>query len=290
MKLTTLSVIARRAFFPTKQSPRCGGDCFGRVRPRNDGLLIILCGLLLTACSALERPALGTATPRPPTPTPLLSPTPVWFPPTVETLPATSLPPTAPPDLLPGLGEILYTDNFTDPALWSDLGTDSVRDGRLTLAASPGVYQTSLHQELLVSDFYAEITAHLSLCRGADEYGLLVRAASPTTYYRFTLNCNGEINADRILNSARTPLQLPFTTIDAPHGGPSEVKIAVWAVGREMRFFLNGHYQFTADDPVMPNGTLGVFVRASEDSPITVSFSDLIVRAVNPNQVVAPTP
>ena len=249
---------------------------------------IILLTLLLTACSALIRPALGTATPRPPTPTPLLSPTPVWFPPTETPTPSALTFATATPDLLPGLGDVLYTEDFTNPENWSDLGTDSVREGQLTLAASPGVYQLSLNQELLVSDFYAEITAHLSLCRGVDEYGVLVRAASPTTYYRFTLNCNGEVKADRIVNSARTPLQMPFLTIDAPHGGPAEVKIAVWAVGREMRFFLNGHYQFTANDPVMPTGTLGVFVRASNDSPITISFSDLIVRAVNPNQATTP--
>jgi len=270
-----------RALFPgtTRQ-----GRCAKQSHLRRE-FILVFCGLLFTACSALERPVLGTATPLPPTPTPLLSPTVVWFPPTVETLPATSLPPTATPDLLPGLGDVLYTDDFTDPKNWSDLGTDSVREGRLTLAASPGVYQISLHQELLVSDFYAEITAHLSLCRGADEYGFLVRAI-PAAYYRFTLNCNGEVKADRIARarSARTPLQLPFTTIDAPHGGPSEVKIAVWAVGREMRFFLNGHHQFTVNDPVMPSGTLGVFVRASEDSPITISFSNLVVRKVTPNQ------
>lgn len=253
-------------------------SAFIRVYPRPIFLLFIL----LTACSALERPVLGTATPRPPTPTPVLSPTVVWFPPTDTLTPSASTLATPTPDLLPGLGDVLYTDNFTDPANWSDLGTDSVREGQLTLAASSGVYLMSLHQELLVSDFYAEIIAHLSLCRGADEYGLLVRAI-PAAYYRFTLNCNGEVKADRIISGARVPLQMPFLSSDAPHSGPSEVKIAVWAVGREMRFFLNGHYQFTADDPVMPNGSLGVFVRASTDSPITISFSDLIVRAVNPN-------
>ena len=237
---------------------------------------------LLTACSALGRPTLGTATPRPPTPTPLLSPTVVWFPPTNTPTPSALNLATATPNLLPGLGEVLYSDDFTDPENWSDLGTDTVREGQLTLAASPGIYLMSLHQELLVSNFYAEITAHLSLCRGVDEYGILVRAI-PAAYYRFTLNCNGEVKADRIISGARVPLQMPFTTIDAPRGGPAEVKIAVWAVGREMRFFLNGHYQFTADDPVMPNGTLGLFIRASDDSPITISFSDLIVRAVNPN-------
>jgi hypothetical protein len=245
-------------------------------------LRFTLLTFLLTACSALTRPTLGTATPLPPTPTPVLSPTVVWFPPTDTPTPSASTLATATPDFLPGLGNVIYTEDFTDPKTWSNLGTDSVRDGQLTLAASPGVYQISLHQEILVSDFYAEITAHLSLCRGVDEYGLLVRAI-PAAYYRFTLNCNGEVKADRIVNSGRTPLQMPIVTIDAPRGGPAEVKIAIWAVGREMRFFLNGHYQFTANDPVMPNGSLGVFVRASDDSPITISFSDLIVRAVNPN-------
>jgi hypothetical protein len=252
-------------------------------------LRFTLLTFLLTACSALTRPTLGTATPLPPTPTPVLSPTVVWFPPTDTPTPSASTLATATPNLLPGLGDILYTEDFTDPKNWSNLGTDSVRDRQLTLAASNGVYQISLHQKLFVSDFYAEITAHLSLCRGADEYGLLVRAAGLASYYRFTLDCNGKVKADRIVNSARVPLQTPFTTLDAPRGGPSEVTIAVWAVGREMRFFLNGHYQFTANDPVMPNGTLGVFVRASDDSPITISFSDLIVRAVNPNQA-ASTP
>ena len=100
---------------------------------------IILLTLLLTACSALIRPALGTATPRPPTPTPVLSPTVVWFPPTETPTPSASTLATTTPDLLPGLGDILYSDNFTDLKNWSDLGTDSVREGQLTLAASPGV-------------------------------------------------------------------------------------------------------------------------------------------------------
>lgn len=246
-------------------------------------LRFTLLTLLLTACSALERPTLGTATPVPPTMTPLLSPTVVWFPPTETPTPSALTAPTATPDYAPGLGRVLYTDDFTDPKNWSDLGTDTVRDGRLTLATSNGTYLMSLHQDLLVSDFYAEVNVRLSLCRGADEYGLLVRAV-PTSYYRFTLNCNGEIKADRITNGGRVPLQLPYLTMDSPRGGPSEVTLAVWAVGREMRFFLNGHYQFSVDDPVFPSGSLGFFVRAAENTPITVSFTDLVIRAVTANQ------
>ncbi|MFZ5856512.1 MAG: hypothetical protein ACOYZ6_06755 [Chloroflexota bacterium] len=246
-------------------------------------LRFTLLTLLLTSCSALERPTLGTATPVPPTVTPLLSPTVVWFPPTETPTPSVLTAPTATPDYMPGLGRTLYTDDFTDPASWSDLGTDYIRDGRLTLAASDGTYLTTLHNDLILSDFYAEVTAHLSLCRAADEYGLLVRAI-PTSYYRFSVSCNGELKADRITNSQRVPLKLPYPTLDAPRGSPAEVTLAVWAVGRELRFFVNGHYQFSVDDPVFPSGSLGFFVRAAEDSPVTVSFTDLVVRAVSPNQ------
>lgn len=276
MKLTKF--LAGRGSRSTRKT-RIKNSAFIRVFPRP----ILLLTLLLASCSALERPTLGTATPRPPTPTPLLSPTPIWFPPTETPTPSALTVPTATPDYLPGLGRTLYTDDFTDPTLWSDLGTDYIRDGRLTLAASDGTYLTTLHDNLLLSDFYAEVTAQLSLCRGADEYGLLVRAI-PASYYRFTVNCNGELKADRITNSQRVPLKLPFPTLDAPRGSPAEVTLAVWAVGRELRFFVNGHYQFSVDDPVFPSGSFGFFVRAAENTPITVSFKNLVIRAVNANQ------
>ncbi|MCE7905966.1 MAG: hypothetical protein DYG87_09225 [Anaerolineae bacterium CFX3] len=253
---------------------------FRRISTRAAPLLL-LPTLLLAACSALDRKPPGAATPVPPTATPLPSPTPVWFPPTDTPTPSAATLPTATPDWSPGLGKVLYTDDFTDPANWSN-GKDYLINGRLTLAAEPDVYRMSLHQDLLVENFYAEIAASLNLCRGAGEYGFLVRAA-PTAYYRFGLNCNGEIKADRVVNGTRAPLKLPVFSSDAPRGVPARVRIAVWAVGRELRFFLNDHYQFSVDDPVLPNGSLGVYVRAAADSPVTVSFSDLVVRQVNAN-------
>lgn len=236
---------------------------------------------LLTACSGYGRPALGTATPRPPTATPILPPTVVWFPSTETPASEGSTFATATPDLQPGIGEISFTDDFTEPENWSELGgLDYIRDGQLTLAASAGTHLMSLHQQINISDFHAEITVRIHLCRGADEYGLLLRAI-PAMYYRFALNCNGEARVDRVRPGERIMLQPPHSTSDAPHGGPADIKMGVWVAGREMRFFINNHYQFTVTDGSFQTGTLGVFVRASEDSPITISFSDLIVRDVN---------
>lgn len=244
--------------------------------------LILTCGLLLAACSPTGVEAV-TATPRPPTPTPLQTPTIVWFPPTVTPTPRPirTLSPT--PDMLTGIGTLIARDDFTDPGEWdtavSDEGSAQVSRRRLTLAVQPGIYMVSLQRQMVLGDFYAEITAKPSLCRGADEYGFLVRA-SAATYYRFSLTCNGQAHAERISLSERHALQEPVVSGDVPPGAPGEVRIGVWAAGSELRLFLNGRYQFSFTDKNISFGTLGVFARAAGETPVTVTFSDLDVRSV----------
>ena len=248
-------------------------------------LLILTCGLLLTACSPSGLAAI-TATPRPPTPTPFQTPTIIWFPPT-DTLtpqPLRTQPPT--PDMLTGLGTLIASDDFTDPGEWdtavSDEGSASVSRERLTLAVQPGVYMVSLQRQMVLGNFYAEITARPSLCRGEDEYGFLVRA-SAVTYYRFSLTCNGQAHAERISLQERHDLHEPVMSGDVPPGAPGEVRIGVWAAGSELRLFLNGRFQFSFTDKNISSGTVGVFASADGDTPVTVTFSDLRVRSVEYN-------
>ncbi len=144
----------------------------------------------------------------------------------------------------------------------------------------------SLRNDLALNDHYVEITARPSLCRGEDSYGLLVRA-SASNYYRFALSCNGTARAERVSGGTRLLLQQPLPSGDVPPGAPGEVRIGVWAVGKEMRLFLNGRYQFTISDPSFPSGALGVFVRSVGETPAVVSFSDLQIQTVD---YVLPTP
>jgi hypothetical protein len=194
------------------------------------------------------------------------------------------------PDWLADVGLVAATDDFGRAGRWdtaaSEQGRATIQNGELTLAVQPGIYLLSLQKELLLSDFYAEITARPSLCRGEDSYGLLVRA-NAFAYYRFALICNGTLRVERVSGGQRTVLQPPVPSGDAPPGAPAEVRIGVWAAGSEMRFFLNGRYQFTIQDASLKAGTLGVFVRSSGETPVTVSFSNLVVRSVS---YVSPTP
>jgi len=62
-----------------------------------------------------------------------------------------------------------------------------------------------------------------------------------------------------------------------PPGAPSNSQLAVWAVGKEMRFFANGEHLFTVYEPTLPSGGIGVFARASGEDDVTVSYSNLVV-------------
>jgi len=180
----------------------------------------------------------------------------------------------------PGIGAILLSDDFSDDTLWdvavSDQGSAAIGRNRLTLAVQPGVYLASLRRDVTLTNFYAEITAHTNLCRADDNYGLLVRAVG-SSFYRFVLSCNGLVHVERIKNGTKLIIFESVPSGDAPLGAPGEVRIGLWAVGAEMRLFLNGRFQFSIAEKTFPSGAFGVFARSMSDTPVTVTFSDLIV-------------
>jgi hypothetical protein len=185
----------------------------------------------------------------------------------------------------PGVGEVLLTDDFASATAWntavSDQAAVAVGGNRLTIAVQPGVAPVaSFRSGSSFSDLYLEITARPSLCRAGDDYGLLFRAPNNVAYYRFAVACNGTAAADRVSLGTPHLLHSPTPSGDVPVGAPGEVRLGVWAVGSEFRFFLNGRYQFAANDKNYSSGRIGVFAHAAGDTPATVTFSDLAVYAV----------
>ena len=251
--------------------------------------------LLLSAC--VPTSSVDTTPPSLSAVSTALSPTAtiVWFPPTATWTPFPTTQASATPLPFPGLGVQVFSDDFSDPKNWPDAKPES--DGanslildrnRLTLALniSPASL-VSLQNGLLLRDFYAEMTVSANRCFGPDAYGMLFRAASEAYAYRFVLNCSGQARVDRIRGGEIIPLQDWLPSGDAPPGAPGEVRMGVWAAGVEMRFFLNGRYQFTVIDPVFRNGTLGAFASASSEDGMNISFSNLTVNSVD---YISPTP
>lgn len=249
---------------------------------------LLLPGLLLSvACLPLSA-ALPTATPLP-TETTTPTPTIVWFPPSATPTLLAVATYTGTPEMSPGIGKVTLRDDFSDDTLWdtaaSDNGSAAINRNRLTLAVQPGYYLSSMRREVLLSNFYAEITARPSLCRGADNYGIIVRGIG-SYFYRFILTCDGQVRAERVNGGTKLLIHEPVPSGDAP-GAPGEVRIGIWAVGSKMRLFLNGRFQFSVTDPSFPSGALGVYVRSTGDTPVTVTFSDLTVYDVD---YIPPTP
>jgi hypothetical protein len=248
------------------------------------GLLRVACFaliLLTTACAALDS-LFATPTPSIPTATPQPTATPVWFPPTITPSPEYLLTRAPTPEMHPGVGDIILTDDFSDPDLWdiaaSDQASANLVGSRLNLSVQSGVYMISLRHAITLGDHYAEITAQPSLCRNEDSYGVLIRA-NAVSYYRFSLSCNGMVSAERLSGKAREILQKPLASGDTPFGA-GEVRIGVWALGADIRLFLNDRYQFEINNTSYPVGTIGVFANSAGDTPTVISFSDLVVKEV----------
>jgi hypothetical protein len=243
--------------------------------------LIII--ISLTGCANL----LGTSIPdsSPTSDAPTDTPTIIWFPPsdtpTVQVFPAS----TPTPDQKPGIGTIILTDDFSAPDLWdtavSDQASIDVSRNLLTIVVQPGIQTASFRKNVTLGDFYAEITASPSLCKGPDEYGFLFRAPNHIGYYKFTLTCDGKARVDRNSVSTHEPLHPPILSGDVPPGAPGAVRLGVWAAGSDLHFFLNGRYQFSVNDRNYYSGGIGVFAASTGDTPVTVSFSNLVLYALN---------
>ena len=253
-------------------------------------ILTIITFIALSACA----PTQTQPTPVPATPTATVAPsaTVQWFPSTSTATPRLIQVPTATPVQKPGIGGNLVTDNFSSENAWntsvSDQGNVSVSRNRITIAAKePDIYIFSLRNEPLLTDFYAEIDAHPALCKGGDSYGLLFRANNNSSY-RYALSCNGTVRLERMSVNRARPVHEALPSGDVPPGSPGDVHLGVWVAGSEMRFFLNGRYQFTATDVNLGIGTIGVFAQtAPENRAMTVTFSNLNVQSVG---YVSPTP
>ena len=131
-----------------------------------------------------------------------------------------------------------------------------------------------------LDSYYLEITASPSICRGQDEYGLLLRTKDNSDFYRFALSCSGEASVDRLVQDQATSAQAATPNGAIPPGAPSQTRIGVWSRGQELRFYANGQFLFSVRDPFLLSGGLGVFARAAGDEPVTVNFSDLVVYAL----------
>ena len=243
-----------------------------------------LTGLLLLSSAACFVSPVSLPPTQTPTPSPTLTPTPVWFPPSATPSPFPTLAVSPTVDLRTGIGALLLEDDFSEVGPWStgndDEATVLVDDGliNLSLKSTDGdVYTT--RTEPVFKDFYVEVTANPNFCRGEDKYGLVLRA-SEDVHYRLVLSCDGRARVERYNSGGLSPLVSWVESGAVPAVAPSSSRLAAWASGSQMHFFVNELYLFSVSDTSLFEGTLGVFAHTAGEEDMSVSFSDLQVWAV----------
>ncbi len=246
-------------------------------------VIVLMMGFLSACVTPTADP-----TPLPPTETATITSTVTA---TIDWFPATATPTLRPtqiieptPEMRPGVGSLLIDDLLSSGSQWQtgrfSAGNITQVNNSLTIAIQQSrASLLSLEMKNILRDFYLETKVNIGLCKSNDVYGLIVRAVSEYNYYRFLVDCQGYARAERVRDGATTLMQ-DWTPTGLPPGAPLDVSLGVWVVGSEMRLFANNAYIFSVKDPVFTEGTVGIFARASGDSPVTVSFSKMAIYSV----------
>ena len=231
-----------------------------------------------------------------PTPTPtqvVPTTTPTFIIPTlIPTVTFTPEPEPSPtPDLLTGLGDLIFEDSFDLDLGWdigqTEVGGASLVDERLSLAVRrSNSFYFIQSPAPTITDFFLEVTVRSEVCSVDDEFGVMFRYRAMGENYRFALTCDGRARVSRVLEEGEIVL-VPLTqTYAILPGLLVDNRIAIWASGNQFLFFINDLEVFSASDRVLPSGKITFFVRSRASNQTTVSFDDLSVRTL----VSTPTP
>lgn len=243
-------------------------------------LLIGILWLALAGCAQQKEQnppeVLFTATPGI-TPTPTI----IWFPtnilPTLHPISTATPNPAATPEF----GKLIFSDSFTGDGEWQNSqasnGLIIVKDGVLTLAVKSA--QGSLatfRQNTSLDNFYLETTANVGLCKQDDQIGVLFRTNSEQSFYRFIINCQGNVSLQQVLGGVPVILQDWTPSVVQP-GLYRNIKIGIWQSGSQIRIYLDDQLQLEATSDLFKSGGIGFYAHAGGGTPLTVSFTSLNV-------------
>ena len=241
---------------------------------------------LLTGCMIRVQPIADTPTPITPTPTETSTPTPVpantvvWFPATATPRPLNTPTPFPTVNVLPQLGSVLLSDDFSDDRNWqtyrSPAGNAVISNNELTLALQNSKNSIASYSSLpQMGDYYLSMNVSLSLCANANDwYGIAFRIQDSDNTYRWLFNCLGQTRVDRVYHG-RVYLISDWDINGAiKPAAPQKFSVGIAAVGSSLRFYANNTLLTEEEDTIFTTGGYGLLASSEGLSPLTVSFSD----------------
>jgi len=253
---------------------------------------ICLCAFICSGCGGIQIHSMitpsETAGPTGTAIVPSAAPTEeiIWFPPTETPRPLNTPTTYVTKSAFPKLGDLILQDSFSDEKSWqtfrSDQGNAVMANHELTLAIQNGKSSIASYAQLpYQADFYLSLDVKLSLCSyHEDSYGFLFRVGNSDNYYRWQINCLGQTKLDRRYKGELLPLNDWAVNGQVRPGAPQKINIGIFAKGSALKFYINKALLFESSDTVLPEGGFGLYAHSEGYSPLTVSFSNLELYAL----------
>jgi hypothetical protein len=210
------------------------------------------------------------------------SPTIQWFPVTATPEMAVSATNTPNPEANPRYGSLLFSDatgtSVNWPASTDFNGSIIVAEGSVALTVNAIKGSLSVQRKnTTLTDYYFETVMTVGLCKNDDQMGVLFRAMGSQSYYRFMINCQGQIALQQVSGGAPTMINDWSPTNQTQPGLDTPVKIGIWVHGKTIRIYLNDQLQYVAQNSTFYNGDIGFFAKSGGDTTVSVVFSEINV-------------
>jgi len=204
-------------------------------------------------------------------------------------IPITGKKPVAGPFAVPAVGELLYHDDFRDPAsgwdAWDEGGSTSVKyvDGEFRLAVVRENYMAWSHppEDGKFRDFAIEVDVRQVEGNLNSTFGPIVRYDPDVErYYWFQISGDGYYSVEETSEGEWIVLQ-EWEASDAIEKGLDATNhIRVVCDGNRFSFYVNDTLVTQLTDGTLRAGTVGLAAGTSTEPPVVVLFDNLRVYAL----------
>lgn len=181
-------------------------------------------------------------------------------------------------------GELLYSDDFSDPGSGWD-----IREG----SDASTVYQNGAYHIIVneidwvawgnpysyFTDFVLEVDTTQVAGTDDNDFGVLLRYVDVDNFYRFEISGDGYYSFDLMQDDEWITL-IDWTESSAIRQGNDTNTITVVCEGDRFAFYVNGQYLEDYRHNTFPSGDIGLLAGTIEEAPVHIAFDNLKVYAL----------
>jgi pSer/pThr/pTyr-binding forkhead associated (FHA) protein len=174
---------------------------------------------------------------------------------------------------------LVYEDDFSNPSS----GWDDAFDRYTTKQYGNNKYYIEVTTSNLVAwglanrdvaDFRLEVDAAQEAGPNNNGYGVLFRFKDRDNFYRFDISGDGFFLLSKFYEGEWVTL-IPWTASSSINVGQAANRLAVEAIGPQVRVYANDTLLAEVQDDTLTNGNFGFFASTFSDPNLTISFDDI---------------